>query len=459
MSADEETESRADPTTGRNDEGRVFLDMSPLRDVMTGEPGAAEGPPRRPRDRSRSRDRHEDPNQLATITELLLRLVRAQGVDPGPPERPVDPAPVQPERTNIVPIPATDRRSTLDRFDRRQTLPSRGGGRRSTLFGAEPSGLGQYALLPPVTGTRAKLRTPPVFDGTYTELYNILNWIVTLERYLFNCNVEESLYPSYAYTYMSPVVQAWFDNIFLSQPRVMWDPTVTQALKDRYLHSDHEPRLLRKFTQTCQKRSLADYVDQFQILVSALQLANIRKSQTELVRQFIDGLKNFEDRMSMLTQRVKTIEGCYEMATVIRSARHVATNREAGFAKYNRLTGEAKKKAFRENACLECGSKTHWYKTCPRNKDKSFYQGPDPREKDSKYKSTSTTRAKKGSKSGGKPVKRNFHMAAGAPDSDEAADTDPALSENSEERTEVPEESGTDSPNEEPDSSGGEESG
>ena len=58
---------------------------------------------------------------------------------------------------------------------------------------------------------RAKLAPPPKFDGRYREEYNILNWILTVERYLYNCNKPESVYSSYAYTYLDREVQVWFD--------------------------------------------------------------------------------------------------------------------------------------------------------------------------------------------------------------------------------------------------------
>ena len=93
----------------------------------------------------------------------------------------------------------------------------------------------------------------------------------------------------------------------------------TLALKSRYLPTDHVTRLLRKFVNTRQQRSLADYVDEYQILVSAMQLTGINKSETELVRQFIDSLSVYEDRMNMLVRKLDNMEEAYELATMIRS--------------------------------------------------------------------------------------------------------------------------------------------
>ena len=76
-------------------------------------------------------------------------------------------------------------------------------------------------------GTRAKLASPHIFDGSYTEEYNVLNWFLAVERYLYNCDVSDQLFSSYAYTYLALVVQAWFDNHFNSQPTPPWHMTVT----------------------------------------------------------------------------------------------------------------------------------------------------------------------------------------------------------------------------------------
>ena len=162
-------------------------------------------------------------------------------------------------------------------------------------------------------GTRAKLASPHVFDGSYTEEYNVLNWFLAVERYLYNCDVSDQLFSSYAYTYLARVVQAWFDNHFNSQPTPPWHMTVT-AMKSRYLPTDHETRLLRRFTGIKQQRTLQEYVDHFQILVSAMQLAGIFRSDTEMVRQFIDGLRNYDDSINMLVRKLENLEQCYEMA-------------------------------------------------------------------------------------------------------------------------------------------------
>ena len=93
---------------------------------------------------------------------------------------------------------------------------------------------------------------------------------------------------------MAPTCQAWYDTRFANNPVPAW-PDATAAIMIRYLPIDHEARLVRKFAGMKQESTLVIYMEKFQILVSALQLSKIEKSTVETVRQFIDGLKNYDD--------------------------------------------------------------------------------------------------------------------------------------------------------------------
>ena len=268
-------------------------------------------------------------------------------------------------------------RERNEAFQNRGTRRMTMGAAATTHTGPNIPGQMSYAI----TGTKARLQTPHLFDGTYTEEYNILNWIIMVERYLYNCGIPEEMYSSYAYTYLIRLVQAWFDHMFFSNPVPPWDLAVTK-FKIRYLPIDHVTRLLRKFAAIRQLRSLREYSDKFQILVSAMNLTNISKSQEELVRQYIDGVQNFEDRMTMLTQKCDTLEHCYGLATLIQGARQVPSgyserspgnNRNIKDQKrFNRLEGAAKKAAFEKGNCLECGKSGHFWRKCPDLKPKSY---------------------------------------------------------------------------------------
>ena len=279
------------------------------------------------------------------------------------------------------------------------------------------------------TGSKAKLKTPPIFKGQYHELNNVLNWIITTERYLFNCDVEENMYSSFAYTYFGEVVQAWFDNRFLTDPTPNWE-LVTAALKDRYLPIDHIPRLLRKFQQVRQLRSLMDYVDTYQVMISALELSGVSKSQEELVRHFIDNLKHFEDRVAMLTHGVNSVESCYKLANLLRGAKETAGGGDIARRKFNRLTGQAKKDAFKNDACLECGSKSHWWKDCPKLAGKNLNLQRGGKKKPYSAAATKGSSAKKNYKLAGKSLPNSeSEDSTVAPTSDTEDITDTAETE------------------------------
>ena len=189
----------------------------------------------------------------------------------------------------------------------------------------EDRGTRRLTMTRPVAGgrdepARAKLAPPPTFDGRYKEEYNVLNWIMTVERYLYNCNKGEAVFSSYAYTYLDKEVQVWFDHRFLSTPLPPWEE-MTAAMIKRYLPLNHSSRLVRRFTGIRQVGSLMQYVDRFQNLLSALGLAGIQKSSTKCIGQFIDGLKEQEDRKTPLLRKPTTMEECYELVTQILGAK------------------------------------------------------------------------------------------------------------------------------------------
>eukprot|EP00960_Hanusia_phi_P016265 479601-Hanusia_phi.AAC.1 len=53
------------------------------------------------------------------------------------------------------------------------------------------------------SGSRPKLEKPWNFEGHYSELVNVLNWISSTHRYLRQCSVPEYRKVGYARTYLS----------------------------------------------------------------------------------------------------------------------------------------------------------------------------------------------------------------------------------------------------------------
>eukprot|EP00961_Rhodomonas_salina_P234654 3171362-Rhodomonas_salina.2 len=114
---------------------------------------------------------------------------------------------------------------------------------------------------------KAKLQPPKVFDGHYTELYNVLNFIHSVEMYLEQCRVDQDEWSAYVLSYLHPSIQAWMDTRF--PPRkglnVLWEE-LREALLSRWLPDDHAVRLLLRFQRTVQRTTLLEYVERFQQL-------------------------------------------------------------------------------------------------------------------------------------------------------------------------------------------------
>ena len=100
----------------------------------------------------------------------------------------------------------------------------------------------------------------------------------------------------------------------------------------------------------------------------------------------------------MLTCSCDTFDDCYELATLIRSAKSTNDDSQSGNEfhsknirdkkKFHRLEGASKKKAQADGACLECGKSDHWWRNCPKLKPKAYHynKGRPDLSKDSKKK-------------------------------------------------------------------------
>lgn len=218
---------------------------------------------------------------------------------------------------------------------------------------------------------RPKLEKPLSFEGDYSPVQNVLNWVSSVEKYLTICQTDEDQFTPYARTYMGLTVQSWMDAAF-GDRTPHWSELVT-ALKKRYLPVDHEDRLEQKFESVSQKSTLTEYVEQFQRLDAAMTNSDLKVRETRKIRQFIKGLSQVEDRRFILQQKCNTMQDVYEEVTILRQAKVMARGRESeeGRRKSKRLSkleGKAKQDAWEKGLCLGCGSKDHFINKCPTTK-------------------------------------------------------------------------------------------
>ena len=251
-----------------------------------------------------------------------------------------------------------------------------------------------------------KLATPTTFKGEYREVLSVLNWTHSVESYLTQCRVDMDDCMGYVRSYMSSTVQAWMDGQFPPQLGVVSWAELRAALIERYLPPDHEVRLKLRWEKTVQFTTLTDYVERIQVMDSALTFGGLQISDKDKVLQFIRGLRNDSDKMYLIQEDPRTLAECYALAHRIRQAKTLTSalhsgrgprsmspgakrqneiNRleskrdrvtrrlnllqaEAGPSEsheLNKLQGEAKKKAWDEGRCLECGQAGHMMRECP----------------------------------------------------------------------------------------------
>ena len=239
---------------------------------------------------------------------------------------------------------------------------------------------------------KAKLERPKFFNGDYSELYNILNWLHSCEQYLDNCWVDEEEYSAYVHSYLGTVVQAWMDSTFPPQKgvNIQWE-TLKKALISRWLPPDHEIRLELRFNRTVQRSTLLEYVERFQVLDAAITFSKLDISDRSKVIQFLKGLTKDEDRYCVLEKAPKNLAECYAHVTNIRSAKTLTATLRSGPSRprspkhkqrrefhrserreLQRLEGKEKQKAWAEGRCLNCGASGHMWATCPKTMSKSL---------------------------------------------------------------------------------------
>jgi hypothetical protein len=288
---------------------------------------------------------------------------------------------------------------------------------------------------------KPKLKEPPTFKGEYKETYNAHNWLHQLYRYLTQCNVDEAEFSGYARTYMGESEQAWMDAEFGDQDVPPWKD-FSAALIERYVPPDHDDRLERMFSRMKQRDTLLHYIEQWQVLDSALTFSKVHISNRRKVSGFIDGMKDRDDKYKVIHDQPETLKEVYNLVHAIRRAKILTDSgeqprrtrdksrrrtRDADSTRgprrqLNKLEGAAKKRAWDEGACLNCGGKDHFIAQCPTLKSSiksTIKKYAKLFTRDKKYKTTKkaySDRATAGSK------KRLHHLKTQSDDQKEEED-------------------------------------
>ena len=276
------------------------------------------------------------------------------------------------------------RRAQLERAMRRQSSPRR----RSTY--TETSEREEER-----SHARPKLNKPRTFRGKYTEVYNVLNWLHQVLRYLMQCHCDPNDYTGYARTYMDETVQSWMDAEFADDDFPSWD-RFEQAMVDRWLPPDHDVRINLVFDRMQQRDTLQNYVESWQILDAALKFSGVHIEPIRKVMQFIKGLRDKDEKRYLLEKDPETLADVYRWVVRLRQSKFLTerlTSKGSRMPKnlkngrrgkrdsdssgsrsprrekrYNKLEGNARQEAWDKGLCLGCGSPDQQIKVCPKTK-------------------------------------------------------------------------------------------
>ncbi len=252
-------------------------------------------------------------------------------------------------------------------------------------MGGDASGMGRAFAKP-------KPAQPVIFDGSYSVLVNVGNWLQACERYLDQCRVDPEDWTEMASTFLSPKVMTWFTVTFKGRHGIPWEEFQI-TIRTRYLPQYHAAKLEELLDGMTQLHSISQYVDQFQVVEEALLLAKVTISQPRMRNRFITGLKNKEDKLNLFeqTQKGDNMNLVYQAALTLHECHMEATTwiGPSGTSKLgqHRPEGAAEKgnKALKMpflkahntgkgkiqpgQGCFQCGSREHYVRQCPQAKE------------------------------------------------------------------------------------------
>ena len=191
---------------------------------------------------------------------------------------------------------------------------------------------------------------------------------------------------------MSETVQAWMDATF-SEHNPPWEH-FAKAIVERWIPVDHDQRLELAFQRMKQRDTLLHYVEQWQILDSALTFSKVYIADSRKVLGFAQGMREQDERFKVIQEKPQTLAEVYAIVQAIRQSKvlALATNsrrdksprarrkkRESGSKRrlykvetveeaeraLKKLEGATKKKAWDTWTCLNCGQMGHLIAGCP----------------------------------------------------------------------------------------------
>ena len=226
--------------------------------------------------------------------------------------------------------------------------------------------------------SRAKLEKPNTFNGEYSEIHNVLNWIHDVTKYFQGTSCPPEDQAVYARSYFGPTVKAWMDATFPSYEENPTFEELCEHLKLRFLPPDHAMRVELKFEEMAQHSdSLQRYVERFQIMNTAMVTAEVETSEKRKILRFIAGLEKEEERRFLLDKNPTELSQLYIAVVTLRQSKQLARrstytpqpkNKNRDDKRLHALSKEEQKRAREKGLCLGCGKAGHFIAVCPETR-------------------------------------------------------------------------------------------
>lgn len=297
---------------------------------------------------------------------------------------------------------------------------------------------------------KAKMKAPSAYDGSYTVLHNVLDFLADIENYLMGMEEPKSAWIRITNTYLTGDPKTEVNSTPFGQGQGDWDD-YRAFLIDLNLDKGHEDRLRRYRAKIKQTGPLLRYIRAFEKLVLAYDRAGMPTSNDEAqwVYDFISNLSDKDDRLHLTLAKCQTIRQVTGLARLLDSTKKQTSNaadeekndpprkfsqkgrfqkRRAYVAemgesdevpsedsedgdegtetcaivivdlarkKLGPMTPELRKLRLKTNACMACGEIGHVSKGCPNMGKIGFINSVDTRKTSTRTRNPKTPKGQK----------------------------------------------------------------
>ena len=132
-----------------------------------------------------------------------------------------------------------------------------------------------------------KVNEPFQYDGRQ-DMSSLITWIQSFERYARLTEMPQHLVVDIAGSYLKDQALVWFNQLGSQTFNMNWD-CFKEIIIERFAFPTHEDNVLRKWDSLIQKRSVSDYIKEFNNVRATMP--DCLKHEERDMHHFIKGLK------------------------------------------------------------------------------------------------------------------------------------------------------------------------